>query len=1712
MASVLDSFESSGSVLSTFENVESGKGNVKKSILDTFELPDGAKPTPEPIAPVITSPVNVEAYDSAAMFEKLLPKVPKVPKPQPMFDGVVSLSKSDEKQNYIERGLNAITGLFGTENVGKLSEGAKAQALVMHMAKEEGIPLHQYRRSPELVEKAASSFISMTTLGLAPAIKKGLTGEVDYPATDTFGYIGEATGSLAGLYMTPMAIGKVVLGPVLNRIPQAFQNEAVAARIFKGALKDSVLLGPTIGLSQVGEALEQVTFTEAADKIWEGTKSGAMIGTIFGASRGLFPKEGYETGARILTGLIGLNAYRAAEVGGNPFTNRPMGDVLFDVALDAFFLYKGLPKNMRFEVAQDLANLNKRIDDAKKPPPQPAPTEGGAEIPPEVLQKAQVKVSEVEKVQIELEAKRIEEKAKAAIAAKADLEVKGQEVKDIKEGKEPEPAPEPEKKVVKKRAKKQPITDLDLQTGEPIPEKLSSDKHPFRDIDAERTGEMSKGFIEKIRNKEIDPEVFTRYLINEMNQWLNGKEPATPIEKIRNGLSNAATNAENARFKFDTRKDFENWKATVTEAARWARGAERPKPVEIIPTTVAEAKEIAKRGEAIAYHGGRKGIEEFRAQQWFTTDEKVAKGYNKGGEDYKVRIKIENPWVRSEHPGEKAPTVDDPVRNGITYDGYILDSTEHPNLKTREVQYVPFDPKQVIIIKDRLTGKRTGGGTKLTMGLDPTDIIKGAKKIIGDRLVTLTGKTKERGDLLLAQYILPWTTEQAAKRKANNLPVDEGLYFYAPIDQFKHIDKGGTQLNIGVDPTEATKKIVELYKSAKKKGEESRGMKEWKPEVAAKMLKEELIRSGVDRSGNIRKSLLDRLSDEGYRIIQRMYLSKGAPSLAALYLKQMRKETYDGLSKDRRTLLDDIVFHIRILDLAKYKTVKDFKEFEKYPPAESVAFLEAFPHLEGISPKKAHDLYHVKEDGTYGGRAGAYYEWMKKPLKDMLEAELVSDADYNDLVTHNYRRLKVVEIFDKREQKTIGKKIRTVYDSGVESLAHGRDTTIFERSGEVMALEVFNRAYGRILNNAANRTLLDLARNQKENPFVRVKETPQDNIPTGWDRIFVYEKGERKAIYISPEMSKEWITNNPDMSYKLSQFIRYASGSPVLRTFATGIDWGFALANLPRDVMHLWYASRVFEGGKWKSLYSSNLPVYYGQIGADVGGVFLDAVLRRGRYEDYIKEGGGMEFLVHQGRLMQRGRHIEGNIDKVQDFLGYFGETSEILTRLAIRDRVIKRRAAEQGISYEEAAKDKKITTEATFAARDYMDFGQGGGIAKALDNGIPYLNASIQGTRGIFRAFKDNPAESTYKLAQFAALVTGLYVANQNLNSETMKALQGNIDMQGNLVIPLGDGFGFLDEKGQQRYPYFKIPLDPGQKFFKMFFEASTDKMLGNPVDVDGLVNSLSQVSPVAISSLPPTIGGTLGYMYNKDFWQNEDIWKKTDKPLGWPHSKEEYIPGQTPQAMIDLGAATGLSPERMKYALGELVTSGSMWSWLVGQGYDAVFKELPKEKKEWHLAEVLSKTPVIKRFIGITNPYSQFASPVEEAREDSMLKRWIENRGLDQRVESYLYEGGKRSDVIEYIQTTAKDVDTRDRLKDRFEFQEKIKGLPNRSFWLALKGTPDTDARAKLFVQRFDSASDVERASLMKEIGIVNNAGGVISDEFKKAVAKHRSAPMIE
>lgn len=276
---------------------------------------------------------------------------------------------ADTKTSFIKKSLDKLTSIIGVENESKLSNAARAQAVVMDSASREGIPLDQYRNSPELIEKAASAFVNTATFGIVSAIREETTGEIDFPATNTIGGIGTAVGTLGGFFFGPVQTAKVLTRPFTKFIPRATQEGHIAGRILMEALHDATLLGVAGGLTQLGEASKSVTFSQAAGQIWEGTKSGALTGIIFGAARGVFPKEGLEKAARIITGLVGLNAQRAIEVGGNPFTDRPIGNVVFDTLMDVVFLWKGLPKADFNKAAADVDNLSKQaadLDTAKK--------------------------------------------------------------------------------------------------------------------------------------------------------------------------------------------------------------------------------------------------------------------------------------------------------------------------------------------------------------------------------------------------------------------------------------------------------------------------------------------------------------------------------------------------------------------------------------------------------------------------------------------------------------------------------------------------------------------------------------------------------------------------------------------------------------------------------------------------------------------------------------------------------------------------------------------------------------------------------------------------------------------------------------------------------------------------------------------------------------------------------------------------------------------------------------------------------------------------------------------------------------------------------------------------------------------------------------------------------------------------------------------------
>jgi hypothetical protein len=523
---------------------------------------------------------------------------------------------------------------------------------------------------------------------------------------------------------------------------------------------------------------------------------------------------------------------------------------------------------------------------------------------------------------------------------------------------------------------------------------------------------------------------------------------------------------------------------------------------------------------------------------------------------------------------------------------------------------------------------------------------------------------------------------------------------------------------------------------------------------------------------------------------------------------------------------------------------------------------------------------------------------------------------------------------------------------------------------------------------------------------------------------------------------------------------------------ATGLNPEFALTNFPRDIAHIFLVTNE---------YSPQVPKFLPQMGVDLLTTMGDAFFRKGKYLDYINEGGGMQFLTHQGRITTK---VGGKLGQLQEILGYIGETSEIWTRLALRERSIKR---------------GRPPHHATWEARNYLDFSQGGSIAKAIDSGVPYLNAGIQGTRGIFRAFADRPAQTTYKVAQIGALSTGLYLANYYGNPEALKATSQR-DQVNNFCIPIG--LDFKDKDGNKRHLIIKIAKDQGQRFFCTLFDGLMKKALGHPVDGSQVYMSLADAFPIIpTQNIPPTMDALLGYALNKDFWTKEDIWRGPATGEMSPERRKEYNKYTHP-LLIEIGKYTGASPERLNYALQQYFTYGNIYTSITGEGIRALMGKLPEEHRDRTKEQILLSLPFIRRVAETTDPYEPYRKDIQQEKEKKAMYRYHQTEQFDMMLDTYyrkLEETGMRDDamkgeILAHIKVQPQ-VEQK-RLYDRFHSFPRLFHLPDRRWWLQLMSS-DPELRAHFFYVRWKDLGNEEKKKLQ---GGLSRVPGVFTPRFKQ------------
>jgi len=280
------------------------------------------------------------------------------------------------------------------------------------------------------------------------------------------------------------------------------------------------------------------------------------------------------------------------------------------------------------------------------------------------------------------------------------------------------------------------------------------------------------------------------------------------------------------------------------------------------------------------------------------------------------------------------------------------------------------------------------------------------------------------------------------------------------------------------------------------------------------------------------------------------------------------------------------------------------------------------------------------------------------------------------------------------------------------------------------------------------------------------------------------------------------------------------------------------------------------------------------------------------------------------------------------------------------------------GVDPRKATPDQWL--KATSKAKEIINFSDGGRVVKALDNVIPFLNPAFQGTRSIFRGFKERPAETSLKAMQIVAASTLLYQWNRRQDEQAVDSISDG-DMSSKLNIVLNSQK--TDKDGGKRHGYLGIPVDQAWRPFVILGKMIADKMDGKDVNPELLVKSFkSNYLPVDFNNMPPVMAAIYAYTQNYDFWKGDKIWKGRDVE---PEAERKVT---TPSLAKKAGDITGMSPERLATSWRKLAPQNPV-TYAASTLSDMFDTDAGAKVKEDNAIR-LSEMPGVRRILRFTNP----------------------------------------------------------------------------------------------------------------------------------------------
>jgi hypothetical protein len=626
------------------------------------------------------------------------------------------------------------------------------------------------------------------------------------------------------------------------------------------------------------------------------------------------------------------------------------------------------------------------------------------------------------------------------------------------------------------------------------------------------------------------------------------------------------------------------------------------------------------------------------------------------------------------------------------------------------------------------------------------------------------------------------------------------------------------------------------------------------------------------------------------------------------------------------------------------------------------------------------------------------------PFTDSEIAEVLARWDNNpvvrkvqrEIVQYNNALLDILVDAQILDAKTVAK-MRQMYPNYVPFLRYFDDDAVagFKNGGYGSA-----RGFANVLNptkrmteEGSSRTIINPLESMVKNTFLVMNAAAKNRVglqlaelakidgagawveavPGGSSAkehiVNVWQNGKQTAYKIrDPELYNAMLSLDNESVNSLVKFLGGAAG--MLRAGAT-LTPEFMIRNAFRDV-----AGAIINSTK------------YGFNPLDFFKGFFHVVTKSDVFEKFVNSGGAMSTMMALDRDANR-EALQAIFklslkDKAMNVVTSPAELAKYLSGYKLVQGtvgVLRKGAEISELSTKVGAFNKTLRKtgdieEAAYTARDLMDFNRAGSAIRQANRAVAFLNASLQGTDKMARAFMENKA--SFLTRAFTTLVlpsTMLYYWNRSLPDD-MRAKYDNIPQWQK------DSFFIIGIPGINEFVRIPKPFEAG-----MLFATSTDRMLdwlqGNDPEAwngYGRATLESMTPPVLFTALSPLLEA----MTNHSFFRNAPVVPQGEQRL---EKKDQYGIYTSELAKeigafmdsIGLGNTNAASPRIIDNTLkGYTAGLGQYGVDLIDQGIEAVRGKNPvaQPSKKW------TEDPLFRSFFVSTAGGGQV--------RDEFYKKW--------------------------------------------------------------------------------------------------------------------------